>query len=80
MSAITGHWAAPSKVVENWYWGWCRRANCPDYTLRDEERVLLAEQMREIRRKYSRHQSKEFRNYLLWIGIYPVKIRRNKGE
>lgn len=71
MNAITGNYKAPNKGIDNWVLDWIYRSQY--WT---SPRKFLAEQLRYIRKNHSRYEAKEFSDYLLWIGVYPIK-RRN---
>ncbi len=63
MSAITGRYTPCHKLIDNMLLLWIRNRNRP--------RSLLSEQLREIRKRFSTNEAREFRNYLLWVGVYP---------
>ena len=65
--AITGNWSPPNKGIQSWAVDWMHgfRGSSPRY--------CLAQQMRYIRRAHGAHHSREFRNYLLWLGVYPSR-------
>ena len=67
MSAITGRWVSPNKGISQWAVDWM-------YTDRwTSPRKCLAQQLQYIKKNHGRYEAKEFRNYLLWIGVYPTK-------
>jgi hypothetical protein len=71
MSAITGRWLAPSKQVATLAVDWLHgphRWTSPRYH--------LATQLRQIRQAFNSHEAREFRSYLLWLGVYPSKGRK----
>jgi hypothetical protein len=70
MSAITGIYHPAKKVYGQWAVDWLHgwdRWTTP--------RHHLAVQLQAIRKEYGSHEAIEFRNYLLWLGVYPVKVR-----
>lgn len=71
MPAITGNYAPASKLLDKWNIAWIYRS----HAMR-EPRLTLATQLRHIRKNHGNPEAKEFRDHLLWIGVYPVKIRR----
>lgn len=50
------------------------------YICRPATRSLVAKQMRDIRAAYGANEALEFRNYLLWLGVFPVRLRKPSGE
>ena len=68
MAAITGQYAPARKgyvaAAVDWLHG-PERWSSP--------RKHLATQLRQIRSADGCHEATEFRNYLLWLGVYPVK-------
>lgn len=73
-SAIVGLWSPPSKLVSKWMDGW-RRTN-PSSEHWRSHRALLARELIGIRILHGRHHAREFRDYLLWLGFYPVNRDR----
>ncbi len=72
MSAIIGRWKAPHDGIRQWATDWMHgpgRWSTP--------RFYLAWQLRYIRKHHGTYEASEFRNYLLWRGVYPVKLRIN---
>lgn len=67
MSAITGRWSPPNKGIQGWAIDWLHGASC------SSPRFHLANQLTYIRKAHGPHEASEFRNYLLWLGVYPVK-------
>jgi hypothetical protein len=72
MAAITGNWTAPNKGIQQWAIEWLHRGpkngNSP--------RTRLASELKYVRDNHGAHEAIEYRNYLLWLGSYPVKIRK----
>jgi hypothetical protein len=75
MAAITGHYAPARREYQTWYVDWLHGAD--RWT---SPRFHLATQLRRIRQLDGRHEAKEFRNYLLWLNVYPVRWRRPSGQ
>ena len=76
MSAITGRYAAARAQYNFWSMDWLQlhdRWTTPRYH--------LATQLRKIRQLDGNHEAREFRSYLLWLGVYPVRRTTSpKGE
>lgn len=74
MTAITGMYRPARKVYGQWATDWMRRygsggwPNCYN-------RPHLASQLLSIRKDHGSKEAIEFRNYLLWLGVYPVRLR-----
>ncbi len=67
--AIRGRYAPARPEYRGWAADWLHG---PDRW--SSPRVLLAHQLRVIRRLDGSAEAREFRNYLLWLGLYPAKI------
>lgn len=67
MHAITGNYTPPNKGIAAWSIDWLHGF------LGTSPRYHLAQQLRYIHRAHGAHEAKEFRDYLLWIGVYPVR-------
>ena len=70
MAAILGRWTPPNRSIERWAIDWLavsERWSSP--------RKYLAEQLRYVRLNHGTHEASEFRNYLLWLSLYPIKKR-----
>ena len=74
MSAIRGLYAPKRRAYRSWIDRW-HVLGRPGRVSTPEDRDLLASQLRVIRNEDGNHEAREFRNYLLWIGIYPVRLR-----
>jgi len=68
MAAIKGNWIAPNSGVASWGVDWLHGP-----TRWSSPRKHLTEQLRYLRTNRGNHEAREFRNYLLWLGVYPVK-------
>jgi len=53
--------------VERWVAGWIARRPSPEY------RGDLASQLNLIRKRHGSGAAVQYRNYVLWLGSYPVK-------
>lgn len=71
MSAITGLYSPPNTGIRDWAISWLRSDAWTS------KRLYLAEQLRYIRKHHGVKHAKEFRNYLLWLGVYPSKIKNS---
>ena len=71
MASITGNWSAPNKGIRSWVNDWLYRSSTWS-----SPRKRLAEELRYIRKAHGVHEASEYRCYLLWIGVYPVRLRR----
>ena len=72
MSAITGNYAPARKLYGQWAvdWMYCgEKWSTPRYH--------LAHQLRRIRQAEGRHEEREFRDYLFWLGVYPVALAKS---
>lgn len=68
MSAITGNYVAPSKIIGEW----------ASRSIRyNPGRNRTAEYLKIIRLSYGNNAAREFRNYLLWLGTYPARGFKN---
>jgi hypothetical protein len=70
MTAILGRWTPPNQGVWGWCIDWRMASGC--WT---SPRKHLAEQLRYLRLNHGTHEASEFRNYLLWLSLYPIKKR-----
>ena len=66
--AITGLYRPPNKGIGQWTIDWLHCA--ARWT---SPRYYLSQQLRYIRDAHGAREAKEFRNYLLWLGVYPVR-------
>ncbi len=75
MSAITGNYAPARKMYGQWAVDWLQ---CSDKW--SSARYHLCHQLRRIRQADGRREAMEFRNYLFWLGVYPVRWRNDDGS
>ena len=75
MAAITGNYTPPNKGIGDWAIDWLRISD--RWT---SPRKFLAEQLRYIRKAHGTHEAREFRSYLLWIGVYPIRRRQLQAD
>ena len=68
MSAITGIYRPAHRLYGQWAVNWL-------HSHYDRKRHVLAQQLVLIRREHGSQEAREYRNYLLWLGCYPVRIR-----
>jgi hypothetical protein len=61
----------PKKIYNPWIGSWIQNlgGNSPRYR--------LSQELKHIRRSDDHKQAAHFRNWLLWIGCYPVKKTPN---
>ena len=71
MSAIFGRYAPARKHYHSWAADWIYASD-----RWSSPRHHLANQLRRIKAEEGRHEAREFRNYLLWLGVYPVRLRK----
>jgi len=74
MSAITGNYRPASNVYSQWALTWLYRGQ----SAWSRNRSMLASQLLQIRREHGAGQAVEFRNYMLWLGTYPIRLRTRK--
>ena len=72
MTAITGVYRAPSQTQRDWAGHWLHRWSGWETS---DQRHMLVLQLLRLRRWYGMADASEFRNYLLWLGVYPSRIR-----
>ena len=72
MSAITGMYRPARKVYGQWAIDWMYHGK----TRWSSPRHHLAIQLTGIRKEHGTKEAREFRNYLLWIGVYPSRQRK----
>lgn len=69
MAAITGQYKPARRVYWDWINDWRNDGN-ERWT---SPRFHLAAQLNKIRKENGSHEAIEFRNYLKWLGCYPVR-------
>jgi hypothetical protein len=57
--------------VKKWEMDWLYRTNRKP---RQEQREILAAQLRVLHKRGEKTLAKVFRRWLLWVGVYPVRI------
>lgn len=74
MPAITGDYRPADKVLRHWASKWIH----PPLAWSGVERSVLWMQLRHIHRWLGPHEAREYRNYLLWLGVYPSRVRSHQ--
>ena len=67
MSAIRGLYRPAKKVYMDWAFS---------TIYRPLSRAECAQKLNLVRHTSGRKEQREFRNYLLWLGTYPVSIKK----
>jgi hypothetical protein len=71
MTAIVGCYIPPTKHCADLTFWWLY---CSHWLSHEGRRRKLAQELSFIRSGHGRHEAREFRNYLLWLGVYPSRV------